>query len=173
MDTFNFDGYLKRGNAQFEGPLYAFELARSPIGATSFHLAIWLSGVDVTRFKIVNDLEQTRQGDKAKAAILFEFKEDYDSFLIWWSAYNKHFVDKKPELTFLPRPPENQKLEVYSMALPLRIDSAMNRDGVTSEVFSSWSWIAHHARGRVWRIPGSYLFEDEDDAMLFKLSYEK
>jgi hypothetical protein len=173
METFNFDGYLKRGSADFAGALYAFELPRSPMGAMAFHLSIWLSGVDVTQFKLVNDLEQTRVGDKAQGAILFSKQEDYDAFLIWWERYNRSFICRGPDVEFLPRPPEDQKLTVYSMGLPLRMDIVNNhRDGVTMDLFNSWSWIAHNATGKVWRIPGCYLFEKEDDAVLFKLSYE-
>lgn len=173
METFNFDGYLKRGSADFTGALYAFELPRSPIGAMAFHLSIWLSGVDVTQFKLVNDLEQTRMGDKAQGAILFSNQEDYDAFLVWWERYNRNFICRGPEVEFLPRPPEDQKLTVYSLGLPLRMDIVNNhRDGVTLDLFNSWSWIAHNATARVWRIPHCYLFESEDDAVLFKLSYQ-
>lgn len=173
METFNFDGYLKRGSAPFSGALYAFELPRSPIGAMAFHLSIWLSGVDVTKFKLVNDLEQTRLGDKAQGAILFSNECDYEAFVTWWDRYQENFVSRKPEVEFLPRPPEDQKLNVYSYSFPLRMDIVNNhRDGVTLDLFNSWSWIAHNAQGKVWRIPGCYLFEKEDDALLFKLSYQ-
>lgn len=172
MEQFNFDGYLKRGSTEFCGALYAFELPRSPIGATAFHLAIWLSGNDVTKFKLVNDLEQTRLGDKAQGALLFSNESDYTDFLVWWERYTSSFISRSPDVEFLPRPPTNQKLDVYNLEFPLRMDIVNNhRDGVTIELFNSWSWIAHNASGKVWRIPGSYLFENEDDAVLFKLSY--
>ena len=175
METFDYTGYLQRGTADYQGSLYAFELPRSTIGAVAFHLAIWLSGVDTTKFRLVNDLEQVSRGTLARGAILFANESDHQAFSTWWAHYCLNFIGGEVEKEFLPCPPRDQMISGWNMSFPLLIDGATrnnHREAVTSELFNSWSWIAHNAKARVWRIPGCYVFESEDDAMLFKLTYQ-
>ena len=127
-----------------------------------FHFAIWLSQNSVNNFCVWHRAnfmdEETRE-----QVIMFGDEEDYHSYKEWRQEYDKRFPGQNPDEHCVPTIPETGK---YTLTL-INVSSDEEE---SQKMFEMWGWIVNNCSGLVFRVSHTkYAFENEDEAVLFKM----
>lgn len=177
MLGFDYSKYLGRGKLETSGPIWTYEFTERDFGVrVQWHLSIWLSNNDLTDFRILYD-RRPESRHIPQMSILFGKQKDFRDFIIWWENYLLRFVASRSK--FLPELPVGQSVTITSVPVDdgydpnrMELEQSASFESIDSPIFQAWSWIAHYTRKRVWYMPGTLLFEDNGEAVLYKLSKE-
>jgi hypothetical protein len=95
-----------------------------------------------------------------------------DEFEAWERKYQERFPTSGKEL--LPTLPESYILSGTNIAHSgIANDSAFGTLDVNNLILAKWQWIMQNCNGRVWVTNRSFIFEDDSDAVLYKLTEQK
>jgi hypothetical protein len=141
-------------------------------GRRQRNLCVSIRGIRDLHFNVVNN-----------GFLLLPEGEEYDSFQLWWKAYVERFrleylhdpitdnnVNELPHIAIFPEMPDSYVLD----------GTAFNHEGMdyipkiecwlpSNRLFKQWCWIVENCKGHVWVTQNQFIFEDNSDAVLFKL----
>jgi hypothetical protein len=154
--------------------------------AFMFHISTWAIVTGRRQRNLCVSIRNMRDNNfniLYKGILLLPEGEEYEAFQLWWKEYVERFG-----LQFLNDPPkdgkygEPQTVEIFpeipdSFTLE---GTAFNHEGMTyipksefwnpsNELFKQWCWIVENCKGKVWVTSKHFIFEDNADAVLFKL----
>lgn len=126
------------------------------------HLYFFLSLHDIKEFSLVSSHINRATGG---TYVLFSKLEDKDTYLRWLYAYSMRFGTEKMENSLFPGLPLQGEHKFVFVG-----HSFKDTDQESTRVLL-WKWIYENCKFGVYRFNGGYAFENEQDAMLFKMTH--
>lgn len=150
---------LNTGSSLFVGLRYD---ANSVV---SNHIELWqsLQPVSTEKYSI---LKVQYEYNQAWTVLFFTNEQDMRDFETWWEIYTKRFHNDDYLTKSIPEPHDGQFISGYPISHRRRSDRSRRNDMFNME----WQWIYKNTEHKVWWTSNFWIFENEAEMIMFKLS---
>jgi hypothetical protein len=142
-----------------------------------FHFSIWerIYGEMVTDYAFLQFSLPENDLFYQKTILVFGSKKSRQLFRNWWKKYKQLFDDETYNLFCFPMPYCSSHISGDVVKFKLSHDDVESRmidqSAINAEARDVWAWIVANSRGRIWRVPGAFVFANSADAVAFKLQW--
>lgn len=132
-----------------------------------FHVAVWELAQPQMAKKATN-LKVKGDNGRYSKAIAFEHESDFHAFNTWWNNY-RLLVGDAIKYRALPEPGDGEVISGVMVKHNPNTDWRGQRLQTPDEFLVEWSWIVETCSSKVWWTPCHWIFQSQEEAVMFKL----
>jgi len=135
-----------------------------------FHVSVW----ELAQPQLAQKATYLKvKGDDSRyhKAIAFEHEADFQAFNSWWNEY-KLLVGDAIKYRALPEPGDGEVISGVMVKHNPHAEWGRDRFPTPDEFLVEWSWIVETCSSKVWWTPCHWIFQSQEEAVMFKLHDE-